>query len=137
MGFTCRMAVTEEAMNAIISTTKAVMKKRPMKPCHMESREAMVDTATTSPTFSRVAGFTAATPTENRFRGYIPPKSSRQEALPRSITRAVCSAGMVTVFPSRALSVERRTWPSGSQIMKCTSETMAAKLARRWKSRSS
>ena len=69
MGFTCRMAVTEEAMKAIISTTKAVMKKRPMKPCHMESREAMVDTAMTSPARSRVTGFTEATPTEKRFCG--------------------------------------------------------------------
>ena len=69
MGFTCRMAVTEEAMKAIISTTKAVMKKSPMKPFHMESSEAMVDTATTSPTHSAVVGFTAATPTEKRFCG--------------------------------------------------------------------
>ena len=103
------MAVTEEAMKAIIRTTKAVMKKRPMKPCHMESREARVDTATTSPAVSRVMGFTEATPTENRFWGYTPPRSSRQEALPRSMILAVRSAGMVTVFPSRVSSVERRT----------------------------
>ena len=45
------------------------MKKRPIKPCHMESREARVDTATTSPARSSVTGFTEATPTENRFWG--------------------------------------------------------------------
>ena len=66
MGFTCRMAVMEAAMKAIIRDTSAVMKNRPTKPCHMVSREVMVATANTSPTISRVSEFTAGTPTTNR-----------------------------------------------------------------------
>ena len=129
MGCICRMVVTEDAMKDTISTTNAVMKNKPIKPFHMLSSDAVVETAKTSPTVSRLSGFTAATPTTNRFFSYSPPRSSRWEVTPFSMTSRVMVSGMVTTLPSRALSVESSTCPSVSQIMKCTSDTMAAKEA--------
>ena len=136
IGWICRMVVTEDAMKEIISTTRAVMKNRPTKPCHMASNEALVDTANTSPTTSPLVGFTAGTPTTNRLFSYRPPRSSRAEVSPCSMISRVIFAGMVTVMPVRSLSVESSTWPSRSQIIKCTSDTVAAKEASCRKSRS-
>lgn len=94
------------------------------------------DTANTSPTTSPLVGFTAGTPTTNRLFSYRPPRSSRAEVSPCSIISRVIFAGMVTVMPVRSLSVESSTWPSRSQIIKCTSDTVAAKEASCRKSRS-
>ena len=80
MGWICRMVVTEDAMKEIISTTKAVMKNRPTKPCHMLSRDVVAATAKTSPTTTPVLGLTAGTPTMNRFFSYRPPRLSRRAA---------------------------------------------------------
>ena len=44
------------------------------------------------------------------------------------------SSGMVTTRPLSDASVDSSTWPSTSQIMKSTSDTVAAKDANRWKS---
>ena len=41
----------------------------------------------------------------------------------------VISAGIVSTLPSKVSSVDSSTWPSSSQIIKSTSDTIAAKDA--------
>ncbi|SCJ08682.1 Uncharacterised protein [uncultured Blautia sp.] len=78
----------------------------------------------------------AGTPTTNRLLEYRPSTSVRLELMPSSSTSAVISSGIVTTSPLRDASVDSSTWPSTSQIRKSTSDTVAAKEARRWKSSS-
>ena len=80
------MAVTEEAINATISTTKAVIKKRPIKPCHMAFKEALVDTAKAMPAVASPSLDRAGTPKINRLPAYSPPRSSRWTQSPSSST---------------------------------------------------
>ena len=77
MGLTSCMVVTEAAAKAIISTTKAVMKNRPVSPCHIASSDPLSATAKASPAVSPVSGFTAGTPTMKRLASYSPPRVPR------------------------------------------------------------
>ena len=46
------------------------------------------------------------------------------------------TAGMVCLWSARLSAVVSSTWPSVSQMRNCTSDTVAAKVASFWKSRS-
>ena len=73
-------------MKAIMRTTKAVIKKRPIKPCHMAFKEALVDTAKAMPAVTSPSLDRAGTPKINRLPVYSPPRSSRWAQRPSSST---------------------------------------------------
>ena len=120
MGCICRIEVTKLATKEMTKMMALVMKNSAMNERHISMKLALFITASTMPSSAPVSS-RMGTPTTNCFFSYTPTVlRPSYSPLPDTIF-SVISAGTVTLWPARSLSVVSSTCPSAVQMRKITS----------------